>query len=86
MRTTEAASTSPRDAVAEIDPLPRDQSDTKSWHVTLADGSTRSFAARGFRVDAGALVLLLPAGCVAAFAPGTWRTCESSTQTQTAAS
>ena len=53
------------------------------WHVTLADGSTRSFAARAFRVDAGALVLLLPAGCVAAFAPGTWRTCESSTPNTT---
>jgi hypothetical protein len=49
----------------------------KVWRVTFSDGEPRSYEAAGFRVDAGALVLLLPAGCIVAFAPGQWLTVES---------
>jgi len=49
----------------------------KSWRVTVPRGEPRDYEAAGFRVEGGALVLLLPAGCVAAFAPGQWLTVES---------
>jgi len=49
----------------------------KVWRVTLGDGTARTIEAITFRVEGGALVLLLPAGCVAAFAPGQWLTVES---------
>lgn len=58
-------------------PLPRPAPSPKTWRVTFPHGAPRTFAADGFRVDAGALVLLLPAGCVAAFAPGQWLTVDS---------
>lgn len=48
----------------------------RRWRVTLADAEVRVFEAVTFRVEGGALVLVLPAGCAAAFAPGVWRTCE----------
>lgn len=44
----------------------------KQWRVTMADGEVRVVEAVTFRVEGGALVLVLPAGCVAAYAPGTW--------------
>lgn len=56
----------------------------KAWRVTLDDGSTRMIEAVAFRVEAGALVLVLPAGCAAAYAPGEWRTIESSLAGDTA--
>jgi hypothetical protein len=58
-------------------PLPRPTPPPKSWRVTFPQGEPRAFSADGFRVDGGALVLLLPAGCVAAYAPGQWLTVES---------
>jgi len=47
-----------------------------SWRVTMADNTARTIEAPAFRIDGGALVLLLPAGCGAAYAPGTWLTIE----------
>jgi hypothetical protein len=38
---------------------------------------TRVVEARGFRVEAGALVLVQPLGCAAAYAPSTWLTIEA---------
>jgi hypothetical protein len=42
----------------------------------MADKTTRTVEARGFRVEHGALVLVQPAGCAAAYAPSTWLTIE----------
>jgi hypothetical protein len=50
--------------------------ETKRWRVELADKTARTIEARGFRVEGGALVLVLPAGCAAAYAPSTWLTIE----------
>jgi len=50
---------------------------TRRWRVILADGAARTVAAHGFRVEHGALVLVLPAGSVAAWAPGTWHAIEA---------
>jgi hypothetical protein len=49
----------------------------KRWRVEMADKATRVVEARGFRVEGGALVLVLPLGCAAAYAPGTWLTIEA---------
>jgi len=49
------------------------------WRVTMADGGARTIEAPAFRVEGGALVLVLPAGCAAAYAPGTWLTIEEAT-------
>jgi len=43
------------------------------WRVTMADNSSAVIEAPAFRVEHGALVLVLPAGCAAAYAPGEWR-------------
>jgi hypothetical protein len=43
----------------------------KRWRVEMADKTTRVVEARGFRVEHGALVLVLPLGCAAAYAPST---------------
>jgi hypothetical protein len=51
--------------------------ESKRWRVTLADKTARTIEARGFRVECGALVLVQPAGCAAAYAPSTWLTIES---------
>ncbi len=51
-------------------PLPRPAVPAKSYRVTFPQGEARTYDAVGFRVDGGALILLLPAGYVAAFAPG----------------
>jgi hypothetical protein len=48
----------------------------KRWRVALADKTARVIEARGFRVEHGALILLLPLGCAAAYAPSTWLTIE----------
>jgi hypothetical protein len=45
----------------------------------MADNTARTIEARAFRIDGGALVLLLPAGCAAAYAAGTWLTIEEAT-------
>jgi len=45
----------------------------------MTDGGVRTIEAPGFRVEGGALVLVLPAGCAAAYAPGTWLTIEEAT-------
>lgn len=58
-------------------PSPRPAAAPKSWRVTLPNAELRTYAADAFRVEGGALVLLLPAGCVAAFAPGQWLAVES---------
>jgi hypothetical protein len=50
--------------------------ESKRWHVTMADRTTRTIEARGFRVECGALVLVQPAGCAAAYAPSNWLTIE----------
>ena len=51
----------------------------RRWCVTMTDGGVRTIEAPGFRVEGGALVLVLPAGCAAAYAPGTWLTIEEAT-------
>ena len=51
--------------------------ENKRWRVELADKTTRTIEARGFRVEHGALVLVLPLGCAAAYASGTWLTIEA---------
>jgi hypothetical protein len=48
----------------------------KRWHVEMADRTARTIEARGFRVESGALVLVQPAGCAAAYGPSTWLTIE----------
>jgi hypothetical protein len=48
----------------------------KRWRVELANRTTRTIEARGFRVECGALVLVLPLGCAAAYGPSTWLTIE----------
>ena len=40
----------------------------KRWRVTMADKTTRTLEARGFRVEAGALILNLPSRCAIAYA------------------
>jgi hypothetical protein len=49
----------------------------KRWRVELADKTARTVAARGFRVEHGALVLVQPAGCATAYASSTWLTIEA---------
>jgi hypothetical protein len=61
--------------VAEL-PRPSAAPVIKRWRVTMADATTRIVEARGFRVEHGALILLLPLGCAAAYAPSTWLTIE----------
>jgi hypothetical protein len=51
--------------------------ESKHWRVEMADRTARTIEARGFRVECGALVLVQPAGCAAAYAPSTWLTIES---------
>ena len=58
-------------------PLPTSSVPGKCWRVAFPHGEPRTYSADGFRVESGALVLLLPAGCVAAFAPGQWTTIQS---------
>ena len=43
--------------------------ENKRWRVEMADKTTRTIEARGFRVECGALVLVHPAGCAAAYPP-----------------
>ena len=50
--------------------------ESKRWRVEMADRTTRTIEARGFRVEAGALVLVQPAGCAAAYGPANWLTIE----------
>jgi hypothetical protein len=42
--------------------------ENKRWRVEMADKTTRTVEAHGFRVEGGALVLVLPLGCAAAYA------------------
>jgi hypothetical protein len=51
--------------------------ESKRWRVEMANKTTRTIEARGFRVECGALVLVQPLGCAAAYAPSTWLTIES---------
>jgi hypothetical protein len=53
--------------------------ESKRWRVEMADRTTRTIEARGFRVESGALALVEPAGCAAAFASSTWLTIEELT-------
>jgi hypothetical protein len=50
--------------------------ESKRWRVEMADKTTHTIEARGFRVECGALVLVQPLGCAAAYAPSTWLTIE----------
>ena len=50
--------------------------ESKHWRVEMADKTTCTIEARGFRVESGALVLVQPAGCAAAYASSTWLTIE----------
>jgi hypothetical protein len=50
--------------------------ESKRWRVEMADQTERVIQARGFRIESGALVLVQPAGCAAAYAPSTWLTIE----------
>ena len=61
-------------SVAAADPV------IKRWRVELADKTTRTIEARGFRVEHGALVLVQPRGCAAAYGPSTWLTIEELTE------
>jgi len=63
------------DAPESLRPSPAPS--TKTWLVTLSDGTTRAIEADAFRVEGGALVLVRPAGAVSAFAPGMWTAIES---------
>jgi hypothetical protein len=63
------------DATDPQQPAPT-QPTQRQWRVTLADKTARTIEARGFRVECGALVLVQPAGCAAAYAPSTWLTIE----------
>ena len=65
--------------VAEL-PRPSTAPVIKRWRVTMADETERTIEARGFRVEHGALILLLPLGCAAAYAAGTWLTIEAEPQ------
>jgi hypothetical protein len=56
--------------------------ETKRWRVEMADRTTRTIEARGFRVECGALVLVQPAGCAAAYGPSTWFTIEEIRNTE----
>lgn len=51
----------------------------RRWRVTMADNSSCVIEAPAFRVEHGALVLALPAGLAAAYAPGEWRKIEADT-------
>ena len=51
--------------------------ESKRWRVELADRTTRTIEARDFRVECGALVLVQPAGGVAAYGPSTWLSIEA---------
>jgi hypothetical protein len=62
--------------VAEL-PQPSTAPVIKRWRVTMADKTARTIEARGFRVEHGALVLVQPVGCAAAYAPSTWLTIEA---------
>ena len=44
--------------------------------MTADDKTARVIEARGFRVEHGALVLVQPLGCAAAYGPSTWLTIE----------
>jgi hypothetical protein len=57
-------------------PQPSKAPAIKRWRVEMADQTARLIEARGFRVESGALVLVQPAGCAAAYAPSTWLTIE----------
>jgi hypothetical protein len=47
----------------------------KRWRVELVpDQAPLIVEAHGFRIEGGGLIFVRPAGCVAAFAPGCWRT------------
>jgi hypothetical protein len=60
-------------------PQPSTAPTIRQWRVELADKTTRTIEARGFRVEHGALVLVQPLGCAAAYAPSTWLTIEAAT-------
>ena len=60
---------------AELPPTPTAPV-IKRWRVELAGKATCTVEARGFRVECGALVLVQPAGCAAAYAHSTWLTIE----------
>jgi hypothetical protein len=57
--------------------LPAQSPVTRRWRLEMADKTTRTVEARGFRIEHGALVLVQPAGCAAAYAPSTWLTIEA---------
>jgi hypothetical protein len=54
-----------------------DTTTPKRWRVEMADKTARTIEARGFRVEHGALVLVQPRGCAAAYAPSTWLAIEA---------
>jgi hypothetical protein len=58
-------------------PQPATSPAIKRWRVTMADNTVREIEARGFRIEHGALVLVQPLGCAAAYAPSTWLTIEA---------
>ena len=50
--------------------------ESKRCRIELADKTARVIEARDFRVEHGALVLVQPLGCAAAYGPSTWLTIE----------
>jgi hypothetical protein len=56
--------------------------ESKRWRVEMADKTTRTIEAHGFRIEGGGLIFVRPAGCVAAYAPGCWRTIEETHNTE----
>ncbi len=55
---------------------PEPATPARRWRIQLAGSEVRTVQAHSFRCEAGALVLVLPAGCVAAYAPGQWHLIE----------
>ncbi len=51
----------------------------RRWRIVLHDGETRTVEAHSFRCEQGCLVLVLPVGAAAAFAPGQWHRIEQET-------
>jgi hypothetical protein len=61
-------------------PQPSPAPVARRWRVEMADQTSRTIEAHGFRVEGGGLIFVQPAGCVAAFASGQWLMIEAHTE------
>ena len=65
-------------AMTDAAELPSTAPVFKRWRVELVpDHAARIIEAHGFRIEGSGLIFVQPAGSVAAFAPGCWRTIEA---------